>query len=87
MMNYKEIQLKNYEEIVGKFVELKEKNEGIQVILSSNGKIKKLKYPLDSKQGNILLKKFQEIDTGTEIGILRTDIRRKPLILREIEKK
>jgi len=76
------VTLDEYKEIIGEFIELKE-SDNIEVTLSIQGEKKKLIYPKDSKEADILEEKLKDIEKGSRIGILRTDLDERPIGIRE----
>ncbi len=84
MKGESEVRLEEYEEIIGEFVELREENNEIEVILSAERE-KKLKYASPSKEAEILKDEFDEIEAGTKVGLLKTDLTDKTVLVREVE--
>ncbi len=73
-----------WEEIIGEFVELNEK-DNFEVSISSQGKNKKLVYPKKSKESRILKDELRDIEREAKIGILQTDLNDRPICIREVK--
>jgi hypothetical protein len=82
----KEIKLQAWEEIIGNCVEFEAKNARIVLILRVCGQNMRIAYPRDSTEGSIL-RKFGRKLVGQKLGILRTDIPAKLIVVRIIPKK
>jgi len=81
----KEIRLQVWEEVIGKCVKFETKKDQIVAILRICGRRVRMAYPHDSQEG-IILKRFGRKLVGQRIGILRTDIPAKPIIVRIMPK-
>jgi len=82
----KEIRLQVWEEVIGKCVKFETKKDLAVVILRICGRRVRMVYTRDSQEG-IILKRFGRNLVGQKIGILRTDIPAKPIIVRIMPKK
>lgn len=80
------ITLDYWTEIVGQFIEIEDDGEFISFVLELNhNKTVKLEYPRGSKESKELLKKLESLERSTRIGILRTDLKNKPLMVRVLD--
>ncbi|MFP4051980.1 MAG: hypothetical protein ACLFVB_09620 [Thermoplasmata archaeon] len=70
-----------YEEVIGEFKKVFQKNEFLILKLEINGKTHELKYPINSQESEIIQNEIKKISKGSKIGILRTDIPRKAIIM------
>ena len=75
------INLKVWEELIGVIGAIVEEDPFISIQLGNF----ELIFSSDSLEGRILKAKRKKIDHGDKIGILRTDIAEKPIIIRMIE--
>ena len=78
------VKLDVYEEIQGEYIELKE-GEYIELILSIRGRNMTLRYHSDSKEGKILKDELRDIERGSKIGILQTDLNERPICIRDVK--
>jgi len=76
--------LDEWKEIMGEFVELNEK-DNLEVSISIQGENKKLVYPKKSKESRILKDELRDIEKGSKIGILRTDLDERPICIRKMK--
>jgi len=83
-MRNQNVKLDVYEEIQGEYIELKE-GEYIELTLSIRGRSMTLRYHSDSKEGKILKDKVSDIEEGSKISILRTDLDERPICIREMK--
>ncbi len=80
------VTLDYWTEIVGQFIEIEDDGEFISFVLELNhNKTVKLEYPRGSKESKELLKKLESLERSTRIGILRTDLKNKPLMVRVLD--
>ncbi len=77
-----ETTLKKWEEIVGRFQEINQDNWCLNIHIDG---FSPLSYPLDSIESSILKEELEDVESGTKIGILRTDIKEEPLVVRIVE--
>ena len=82
----KEIKLQIWQEIIGDCVKFEAKKDQVTVILRVCGQNVRIAYQRDSKEG-IILRRFGRKLVGQKLGILRTDIPAKPIVVRIIPKK
>lgn len=78
----KKTTLKKWEEIIGKFRGINQDNGCLNIHMDG---FSPLSYPLDSIESSILKKELEDVESGTKIGILRTDIKDKPIVVRLVE--
>jgi len=72
--------LRDWEEIVATYQGIERRDEQITVHLEKNPS---LSYPLSSPEASTLNEELRDVDTGTKIGILRTDdMSENPLLVR-----
>jgi len=81
----KEIKLQIWEEIIGNCVKFEDKKDQVVVILRTC-KNMQIAYQRNSKEG-IILRRLGRKLVGQKLGILRTDIPAKPIVVRIIPKK
>ncbi len=82
------ISLSPWEEVVGELVEVKVNEGFVKVIIDTQHIVSSvIEYPEDSSEGGILKEDLQEVGRNQKIGILRTDVESKPLVVRKIETK
>lgn len=80
------VTLDYWTEIVGQFIEIEDDGEFISFVLEVNhNKTVKLEYPRGSKESKELLRKLESLERSTRIGILRTDLKNKPLMVRVMD--
>jgi hypothetical protein len=77
----KEIKLEVWQEIIGHCVRFEAKKDQVTVILRVCGQNVRIAYPRNSEEG-IVLRRFGRKLVGQKIGILRTDIPAKPIVVR-----
>ena len=82
----RDIKLQAWEEIIGGCVKFEAKKDQVVVILRVCGQNVRIAYPRDSKEG-IILRRFGRKLVGQKLGILRTDIPAKPIVVRITPKK
>ncbi len=73
-MRNQTVKLDVYEEIQGEYIEL---------TLSIRGRNMTLRYHSDSKEGKILKDKVSDIEEGSKISVLRTDLDERPICIKE----
>jgi len=83
--NVKEIRLQVWEEVIGKCVKFETRKDQVVVIFRICGPKVRIAYPRNSDEG-IILRRFGRKLVGQKIGILRTDIPAKPIIVRIMPK-
>ena len=81
----REMRLKIWEEIIGCCVRFEVKRDQVAVILRACQNVQ-IAYERNSKEG-IILRRFGRKLVGRKVGILRTDIPAKPIIVRVMLKK
>lgn len=81
----KEIKLQIWEEIIGNCVKFEDKKDQVVVILRACQNMQ-IAYQRNSKEG-IILRRFGRKLVGRKLGILRTDIPAKPIVVRIMPKK
>lgn len=89
MMNRKntnKIRLDFYEEIIGDYKWLDQENKLLRIHISVKDSDRFLEYPIESKEAQILLEELEDVQPGTKIGVLRTDVESHPIFIRIIEK-
>lgn len=82
----REMRLKIWEEIIGCCVRFEVKRDQVAVILRACGQNVQIAYERNSKE-EIILRRFGRKPIGRKVGILRTDIPSKPIVVRIIPKK
>lgn len=78
------IQLETWEEITGTLENVIISNDYIKVQINNLGKTRKLNFSDTSTEYKILKKQLKDVKIGTEIGILRTNLHEKPIIVRTV---
>lgn len=78
----KENVLKKWEEIVGSFQGIDRDDGCLNIHIDG---FPPLSYPLDSIESSILKEELEDVKSGTKVGILRTDIKEEPLVVRLVE--
>lgn len=73
---------KNWSEVYGKFQRVIE--EGEYIVLDIEG-LPPRAYNSDSQEANIIREELENVEPGTTIGILKTDIPAKPIVVRTEE--
>jgi hypothetical protein len=81
----KEIKLQIWEEIIGNCVKFEDQKDQVVLVLRTCQNMQ-IAYQRKSKEG-IILRKFGKKLIGRKLGILRTDIPAKPIVVRIIPKK
>jgi hypothetical protein len=81
----KEIKLQIWEEIIGNCVKLEDKKDRVVVTLRTCQNMQ-MAYQRNSKEG-IILRRYGRKLVGRRVGILRTDIPTKPIVIRIVPKK
>ncbi|MFW6196782.1 MAG: hypothetical protein ACOC5D_05540 [Thermoplasmatota archaeon] len=76
-----EYYLGEWDDIKGEFLGLEKNEEEIKLKLRTEGKIWTLIFPTDSKDAEVLEKELQDVEKGTEVGVLKTDSKEEPIIV------
>jgi len=80
------VTLDYWTEIVGQFIEIEDDGEFTTLVIEVNhNKTVKLEYARGSKESEELLRNLENLDRSTRIGILRTDLENKPLMVRVMD--
>jgi len=75
--------LDRWEEIVGTLLSVQDYDNFIRIAIKvSYSKTVILEFPIDSKEGKALASKLGEMKNTEKVGILRTDIPNKPIVVR-----
>jgi len=74
--------LARWQEVIGRLNELKKKESTVEVSIEIGGDISTIEFPRDSTEANILLEALRDVDEGQKIGILRTDLPNRPIVIR-----
>jgi len=81
----KEIKLQIWEEIIGNCVKFEDQKDQVVLMLRTCQNMQ-IAYQRNSKEG-IILRRFGRKLVGRKLGILRTDIPAKPIVVRMIPEK
>lgn len=76
------LRLTAWEEVIGSYRALETDEKEVSVILSLPPKNVKLTFPENSTEAKILRKALAAAPKGRKIGLLRTDLTDKPLMVR-----
>ncbi len=74
--------LARWQEVMGRLDDLKKKESTVQVSINTGGNISTLEFSRDSREAEILLEDLKDVDEGKKIGILRTDLPNRPIVIR-----
>jgi len=79
-----EIQLRPWEEVIGKYDALKITEDEVILFLIYTPKTITLRYPKESFEAHTLARALKNIKKGTKVAILKTDIPQRSLIVRTL---
>ncbi|MCK5021271.1 MAG: hypothetical protein KAS32_29945 [Candidatus Peribacteraceae bacterium] len=81
---YRTIQMPQWTEVVGELVQIVKGNPNniISLIISTREGIYQLRYPVNSKEGQIIFNELSQNNVGDTIGIVQTDSIDTPLRIR-----
>lgn len=82
----RDIKLQVWEEIIGACIKFEDKKDQVVVILRVCGQKVRIAYQRDSKEG-IILRRFGRKLVGQKLGILRTDIPTKPIVVKSYRRR
>jgi len=74
--------LQSWEEIVGRYQGTERNDSHIIVHLEE---LSPLSFPLGSSEASILEEELEDVESGTKVGILRSDMPEKPLLVRVVK--
>lgn len=82
-MSQEKGKLDRWEEIVGTLLGVQDDGNFIKIAIKvSHSKTIRLEYPIDSKEGKVIASKLGEMKDTGKVGVLRTDIPDKPIVVR-----
>lgn len=74
--------LDRWQEVIGRLNGLEKRERTVEVSIDTGDDISTIEFPRDSTEANILLEALRDVDEGQKIGILRTDLPNRPIVIR-----
>lgn len=82
---FNEYLIEPWETKEGVFLGLKKEDGKIKLKLHEITKTWELIFPIDSREAEILEEELEDVKIGDQIGILNTNFRKTPIIIKKVE--